>query len=135
MVQPQPPAGCGTDEHLARSVSLRALSLPMLFEGRLPDLNLGTHQGRSCMPKLESAITQALEASRGHYSAVVNGRFKGGYITRYYGEPSQGVHAVQLELSQRVYLRDERSPHWDATYAQSISDVILGLISTGINAL
>lgn len=82
--------------------------VPRLFAGRLPDLNFGTAGGDSCDPTLTRALTVA-SARHPQYSTVVDGRFKGGFITRAYGDPPNGVHAVQLELSQRSYM-DERSP-------------------------
>src|SRR5262249_30469762 len=72
-------------------------SLPWLFEGRLPDLNLGTAEGRSCDPTLRDALAAVLGA-QDRYTQVVDGRFKGGHITRHYGRPAEHVHAVQLEM-------------------------------------
>lgn len=80
--------------------------LPFLFEGRLPDLNLGTANGKSCSPQLQSRL-QALLSAQGDYDFAVNGRFKGGHITRHYGRPASGVDAVQLEISQRCYMDEE----------------------------
>lgn len=80
--------------------------LPFLFEGRLPDLNLGTANGASCSPGLQSRL-EAMLATQDRYSYIVNGRFKGGYITRSYGDPAQGIDAVQLEISQRIYMDEE----------------------------
>lgn len=82
--------------------------LPFLFEGRLPDLSLGTAEGRSCSPELQARLEQVLEG-QSQYSHVCNGRFKGGYITRAYGKPENGVHAVQLEKAQIGYM-DETPP-------------------------
>ena len=79
--------------------------VPRLFDGVLPDLNFGTHGGRSSAPELTGAL-QAVVEQHGGYSAVLNGRFKGGYITRRYGNPGQGVHAIQLEISQRTYMQE-----------------------------
>ena len=81
--------------------------LPRLFEGQLPDLNLGTHSGQSCRAALIDSVATVAAASR--FSHVVNGRFKGGYITRHYGQPEQNVHAIQLEMSQCLYM-DETAP-------------------------
>ena len=89
----------------AHSIASR---IPRLFEGTLPDLNLGTNGGRSCDALIEEHLAARM-ASQQQYSWVVNGRFKGGYITRAYGNPTQGVHAVQLELAQRNYM-DEQPP-------------------------
>ena len=82
---------------------------PRLFEGRLADFNLGTADGASCDRELAEALAAALSRHPG-YTSVLNGRFKGGYITRQYGAPSQGVHAVQLEMAEAVYMQ-ETSPY------------------------
>jgi len=76
--------------------------VPRFFEGRLPDFNLGTADGKSCAPGIGEALLKSVEG----YQAVLNGRFKGGYITRRYGGPADGVHAVQLELSEITYMRE-----------------------------
>lgn len=81
--------------------------LPFLFQGRLPDLNLGTAAGSSCSPALQARLDAVL-AAQGSYTHVTNGRFKGGYITRQYGHPAEGIEAVQLELAQSTYM-DESS--------------------------
>ena len=80
--------------------------LPRFFKGKLTDLNLGTADGQSCAPQIGEALLKSVEG----YSAVLNGRFKGGYITRQYGNPVNRVHAVQLELSEATYM-DERAPY------------------------
>ena len=86
-----------------------ASQVPRLFAGRLPDFNLGTADNTSCDPRLAEALLAALRRHAGH-SSVLNGRFKGGYITRRYGNPGAGVHAVQLEMAEAVYM-DEHSPY------------------------
>ena len=101
--------------------------VPFLFEGRLPDLNLGTVAGASCSPSLQSRLESAL-ASQADYDFVVNGRFKGGYITREYGDPAKGIDAVQLEISQRIYM-DESSFEWDEEKAARAQVVLRQLIS------
>ncbi|MEO7744033.1 MAG: N-formylglutamate deformylase, partial [Usitatibacter sp.] len=83
--------------------------VPRLFEGRLPDFNIGTADGRSADAGLTERLAAVVSKTPG-YTAAINGRFKGGYITRHYGQPSEGVHAVQLELAQRTYMR-ERAPY------------------------
>jgi N-formylglutamate deformylase len=80
--------------------------LPRFFRGTLPDLNLGTADGRSCASGIGEALAKSVEG----YRVALNGRFKGGYITRKYGNPANGVHAVQLELSEAMYM-DERPPY------------------------
>lgn len=84
--------------------------IPRLFEGLLPDFNIGTADGRSCDPGLAESVA-AVVAQAPRYRMAVNGRFKGGYITRRYGRPQEGVHAVQLELAQRTYMRE--APPYD----------------------
>ena len=83
--------------------SIRGSGLPFLFEGRLPDLNLGTATGASCSPALQARLEAVLSAQAG-YDWVANGRFRGGHITRHYGDPALGIDAVQLEISQRNYM-------------------------------
>ena len=87
------------DAHSIRSV------LPRFFEGRLPDLNLGTAEGASCSPLLAEQLLAIGQKASG-YTAVLNGRFKGGHITRQHGNPVHGVHAVQLEMTQRSYMKE-----------------------------
>ncbi|CAM3877495.1 N-formylglutamate deformylase [Paracidovorax anthurii] len=87
------------DAHSIRSV------LPRFFPGRLPDLNLGTADGASCDPLLARELLAIGMAAPG-YGTVLNGRFKGGYITRHYGEPARNVHAVQLEMTQCSYMQE-----------------------------
>jgi N-formylglutamate deformylase len=91
------------DAHSIRSV------LPRFFEGKLPDLNLGTGKGSSCDPALAATlleIAKSAESAAG-YTGVLNGRFTGGYITRQYGNPAAGVHAVQLEMTQSSYMQEK----------------------------
>ena len=90
----------------AHSIVSRA---PRLFEGRLADFNLGTADDASCDPALSAALMEALRKHR-PFTAVLNGRFKGGYITRHFGQPGKGVHAVQLEMAQCLYM-DEAPPY------------------------
>jgi len=88
--------------------SIRA-NIPFLFEGTLPDFNIGTNVGTTCAPEIEAA-TQEICANAGGYTSITNGRFKGGWTTRHYGRPSEGLHAIQMELAQSAYLTDEASP-------------------------
>lgn len=95
--------------------------VPRLFAGELPQFNLGTHGGRSCDPRLREAIAQVCVASgRTH---VVDGRFKGGYITRHYGQPAAHVHALQMELACRGYLHEPEgglnADNWPAPFDPS----------------
>lgn len=111
------------DGHSIRS------ELPWLFEGRLPALNLGTADGASCAPAVTTRLAAVL-AGQGEYSQVVNGRFKGGYITRHYGQPGQGVHAVQLEMCQRCYMDESRDPRaaFDETLAARVTPLVEQLL-------
>ncbi|MCP5265499.1 MAG: N-formylglutamate deformylase [Burkholderiaceae bacterium] len=85
-----------------------ASELPRFFDGRLPDLNFGTANGAACDAGLIEAIIAPVRA-QSDYTWVLDGRYKGGYITRRYGQPDQGVHAVQLEMAQVIYM-DESAP-------------------------
>ena len=105
--------------------------VPFLFDGRLPDLNLGTAAGTSCSPSLQSRLESVL-ASQVGYDFVVNGRFKGGYITREYGDPAKGVDAVQLEISQRNYM-DEASFAYDETRAAPLQAVLRDLLRAALD--
>jgi N-formylglutamate deformylase len=80
--------------------------VPRLFDGRLPDINLGTADGNSCASDLAALLIETAADAEG-YSSVLNGRFKGGYITRHYGRPAQRIHAVQLELAQVNYMEED----------------------------
>ena len=90
------------DAHSIRSV------VPRLFAGRLPDFNLGTAGGRACDPRLAEALVVALRRHAG-YTCMLDGRFQGGYVTRQYGHPAAGVHAVQMEMVEATYM-DETAP-------------------------
>ncbi|MDP7583033.1 MAG: N-formylglutamate deformylase [SAR324 cluster bacterium] len=82
--------------------------IPFLFEGQLPDFNLGTNNGSTCDPKIEQSAIEVYSEAEG-YSSVLNGRFKGGWTTRHYTDTANGIHTIQLELAQRTYM-DEFSP-------------------------
>lgn len=105
--------------------------VPFLFEGRLPDLNLGTVSGASCSASIQARIEAALGAQT-DYDWVVNGRFKGGYITRHYGCPEGGIDAVQLEIAQRIYM-DETTAAWRDDLAVQASATIRSLILTAMS--
>ncbi len=100
--------------------------VPMLFDGRLPDLNLGTASGASCSDALQARLQSCLDA-QSRFSVAVNGRFKGGYITRHYGRPDAGVQAVQLELVQLNYM-DEASFAYDEARAPDVQAMIDDLL-------
>ena len=87
------------DGHSIRS------EIPWLFEGKLPDLNLGTASGTSCADSLSILLATELQ-SQSQFTHAVDGRFKGGYITRHYGRPAQQIHAVQMEMCQSLYMQE-----------------------------
>jgi N-formylglutamate deformylase len=107
--------------------SIRSV-VPFLFDGRLPDFNLGTANGASCSADLQRRLTGVLEGQK-KYTFVANGRFKGGYITRQYGDPANGIDAVQLELAQCNYM-DENSFAYDEARAIPTQRVIENLLET-----
>ncbi|KQO76987.1 N-formylglutamate deformylase [Rhizobium sp. Leaf262] len=83
--------------------------IPFLFDGALPDFNIGTDMGRTCDPAIEAIAVDVTVKARG-YASVLNGRFKGGWTTRHYGKPDSGVHAIQMELAQSTHLATEAPP-------------------------
>jgi N-formylglutamate deformylase len=107
--------------------------LPFLFDGRLPDFNLGTVNGASCAPRTQAAIEAVLGAQT-EYSWVSNGRFKGGYNTRHYCRPNDGIEAVQLELVQSNYM-DEDAVGYDERLAAPTQALIVKLVRAAMSAL
>jgi N-formylglutamate amidohydrolase len=101
--------------------------VPRFFAGRLPDLNLGTVDGASCAPEFHHAAALAISRATA-FSNVVNGRFKGGYITRRYGAPSAGVHALQLETAQACYMDESPPCRWDLNRAAPLVGVLEALV-------
>lgn len=115
------------DAHSIRS------QIPWLFEGRLPDLNIGTASGASADQKITDAVADAC-AGAPQVSSVVNGRFKGGYITRHYGQPAHRVHAVQLEMCQRLYMHETAPFAYDAALAAQIRPLLIKMTSSALSA-
>ena len=83
--------------------------IPYLFDGSLPDFNTGTNCGTTCAPEIEASVYDRTRKASG-YSSVLNGRFKGGWTTRHYGQPRSGIHAIQMELAQKTHLVTEDTP-------------------------
>ena len=109
------------DAHSIRS------QIPWLFEGKLPDLNIGTASGASADQTITDAVAAAC-ADWPHISTAVNGRFKGGYITRHYGRPANDVHAVQLEMCQSLYMQESPPFAYDAVLAAKIQPLLVKMI-------
>ena len=105
--------------------SIRSV-VPYLFDGRLPDFNLGTAAGASCSPTLQQGLERILSAQK-KYTFVINGRFKGGHITRHYGDPGNMIEAVQLELAQRNYMNEDDFAY-DADSARGVQALIRQLL-------
>jgi N-formylglutamate deformylase len=101
--------------------------VPKLFEGRLPDLNLGTADGKSCSAGIQTVAVGAL--NRSQFSFVTNGRFKGGFITRHYGNPAGHVHAMQLEISICTYGNENDPSVYEPERAGPLRKVLRGFIS------
>ena len=118
------------DCHSIRSV------IPRLFEGQLPHFNIGTNSGASCASALSDAVAAACLSS--NFSVVVNGRFKGGFITRSLGKPDQGVHAIQMELACRSYM-PEPTGHvterdWPSDYNPAAAEPMRATLETVLRA-
>lgn len=108
--------------------------LPRFFEGKLPDLNLGTADGRACASAVQAAA-EAVMAAQSAYTHVANGRFKGGWITRHYGAPDHGVHALQLEICQSTYM-DEAAPFgYRPDLASALQPLLRGMLEAVVQAL
>ena len=110
------------DAHSIRS------RIPRLFEDRLPDLNLGTASGAACPPSLAADLELIAQGADG-YTGVLNGRFRGGYITRHYGDPENGVIAVQLELTQDSYMEEEYPFAFDDEKAEQLRPILRELLN------
>jgi N-formylglutamate deformylase len=115
------------DAHSIRS------TIPWLFEGTLPGLNIGTASGASAHPAIAQAVDEVCKRSSG-VSHVLNGRFKGGYITRHYGDPAQHVHAVQLEMCQNLYMQEALPFGYDEQLAQKIQPQLQRMVSAALQA-
>ena len=116
------------DAHSIRS------EIPWLFEGRLPDLNIGTANGAAADPAIAEAVMRVC-AAWPQFSHVLNGRFKGGYITRHYGQPALGVHAVQLEMCQLLYMREAAPFDYLPERAASVIPVLEQMLQAALHAL
>ena len=114
------------DAHSIKSV------MPWLFDGQLPDLNLGTVDGASCAADLRQSLSKVLQMQQ-QFSHVVDGRFKGGHITRHYGRPTQGWHAVQLEMCWRCYMPEEPPYAIDPCRSAHVMPVLRALVQTMID--
>ncbi|WP_332680511.1 N-formylglutamate deformylase [Bosea sp. (in: a-proteobacteria)] len=107
--------------------------IPRLFPGTLPTLNLGTNSGASCAPAVEAAAVAAMAGAA--FTQVVNGRFKGGWITRHYGQPAEHVHALQMEIALSAYLTEEAPPwNFDASKAASLQAALSAMIEAALAA-
>ncbi len=122
------------DAHSIRS------HLPWLFEGKLPDINLGTADGNAAHASITAAIAAACAAQSAATSTatpfthVVNGRFKGGYITRHYGQPANHVHAIQLEQCWSTYMLEQAPFTYDATIAASVQPLMQAMMQAALDA-
>jgi len=114
------------EAHSIRSV------VPRFFEGRLPNFNFGTVDGASAAAGLGERLADIVTRD-GRYSSVANGRFKGGYITRRYGQPASGVHAVQLELTQVTYMQESPPYAYDDERANAVQPLLRDLMSAALD--
>ena len=104
--------------------------IPFLFDGTLPDLNIGTNGGTTCAPGVEAAVEAVCDAADG-FTSVTNGRFKGGWTTRHYGCPNEGLHAIQMELAQSAYLAAEAPPWtYDGNRAETLRATLRTILET-----
>ena len=108
-----------------------ASEVPRFFQGKLPDLNFGTADQASCADGLQQTLADILQMqiTKPNFSHVFNGRFKGGYITRHYGQPAQNIHAVQLEMSQCIYMNEAAPYSYRADIAAQVQPLLTTLLS------
>jgi len=102
--------------------------IPFLFEGALPDFNVGTNLGGTCDPAIEAMTVARCQGASG-YSSILNGRFKGGWTTRHYGQPAEGLHAIQMELAQSTYCAEHAPWTWDKARADALRVHLRGILS------
>ena len=107
--------------------------VPFLFDGKLPDFNIGSNDGRTCDPAVENAVREACDAAS-EYSTVSNGRFKGGWTTRHYGDPRHGYHAVQMELAQCNYMLEQAPWTYDTAGAERLRVILATILGNLIVA-
>ncbi|PLZ00163.1 N-formylglutamate deformylase [Burkholderia sp. WAC0059] len=107
--------------------------LPRLFENKLPDLNLGTQDGRTAAAPVEAAAVRAAAASG--FSWVANGRFKGGYITRQFGAPQDGIHAIQLEMCQSTYMSEQAPFDYLPALAQQVEPTLREMVGGALEVV
>ena len=112
------------DAHSIRS------HIPWLFDGKLPDLNIGTASGAAAAPAITDAVAKAADG----FDHVVNGRFKGGYITRHYGQPAQHVHAIQLEKCQSLYMQELPPFAYDQALALKLQPTLKRMVEASLQA-
>jgi formiminoglutamase len=105
--------------------------IPRLFDGLLSDFNIGTNDGKSCTKSLSDAVVQALDTPE--YRHVLNGRFKGGHITRHYGQPDRAFHTVQLELAQRTYMNEQPPFEYRPQLVERVQPMLQRLVRTLID--
>ncbi|SAL24060.1 N-formylglutamate deformylase [Caballeronia humi] len=113
------------EAHSIRSV------VPRFFDGRLPDFNFGTADGATAVTGVAEALADIVNKDR-RYTSTANGRFKGGYITRRYGQPSAGVHAMQLELTQITYMQETLPFAYDETRAAEVQPLLEKLLTVAL---
>lgn len=103
--------------------------IPFLFPGTLPVFSIGSNGGTSCAPLIEAAVHDACLRAP-DFDTVLNGRFRGGWTTRHYGRPEEGVHAIQMELAQHAYLAAEAAPWaYDADRAGRLRTVLQPILA------
>ena len=107
--------------------------LPRLFDNKLPDLNIGTQDGRTAATQVQQSAEHAAAAST--YTWVANGRFKGGYITRHFGAPHDGVHAIQLEMCQSVYMNEAAPFDYVPERARKVEPVLREMVGGALDAV
>lgn len=109
-------------------------TVPRFFEGKLPDFNFGTLNGQTCAAGWGESLLSIVQ-QQDTYTGVLNGRFKGGYITRAYGNPAENIHSIQLELSQATYMEEVRPYSYTTTKAEPTQVILKALLNQCLSLL
>ena len=102
-------------------------NIPFLFDGALPNLNIGTNDSKSCDSKIEQIAENICKKSS--FSTVTNGRFKGGWTTRHYGKPETDIHAIQMEITQSSYMQEHAPWEYSNEKANILRQTLANILS------
>lgn len=100
--------------------------VPTVHTEKFPDLILGSNDGKSAAPGIIETTLEHLGKSP--FTLKHNHPFKGGYITRHFGNPSENAHALQLEMTKVNYM-DDSELNYDGARAEAVRKVLMKVFS------